>query len=159
MKFPGKVTFYRNKNAMAFGLIGPRWEEFGDKGHERVSKNGGILVSVAPAQGKQSYDWESKIDFALNPNEMGEVVYALRKGVEYRTVHDPAAGTDNAGKIQKWFDMRPQEKDGKKTGAFFIQLGSKENGETSKETLVIGGGEQAQLSALLNASIPVVYGW
>ncbi len=67
-------------------------------------REGAVFVDITSAKGKNVYDWENKITFALSVNDLGKILYGLRtarEGSEISLMHDPGAKSESAGKVRK----------------------------------------------------------
>lgn len=124
-KYSGQFPIYKNKAAAQFSYIPLRRDPKGN-----VSKNGGILVEVAPALTEDNYDWSQKISFAFgiadlcrlmeNPEAPPRLVHetpnsTLIKSLEFTPGTGNFAGTymmkvsetDSADKTKKKFCQVP----------------------------------------------------
>ena len=86
--------------AIGFGKPIYQWEKDGVKWKAR---EGAVFVDITSARGKNEYDWDNKITFALSVNDLGKLIYGLRTNNEdyLSLIHDPGAKSASAGKVRK----------------------------------------------------------
>lgn len=65
----GPLKFYKGLGAVQFTVLPPRWD---DKGY--MSKQGAILLEAAPSSGRQQWDWDQKITFAISITDICNLV-------------------------------------------------------------------------------------
>jgi len=99
--FPSSFNVYKGKGAVSFKPIGPTFTTYKQGPNKVVSREGTLLCEFAPAGlNPKEYDWTKKVSFALNLNECGEVL-RLKEGSTIEFNHDPAMGSNDAGKMMK----------------------------------------------------------
>lgn len=116
-------------------------------------REGAVFMEITSANGKNSYDWSSKIIFALSVGDMGKVLLGLSRAGKTEIMHDPHAKTDNANNIKKFLNVEVSDK-----GAVVScsQIG---NGERKSHSVPLGPDEVVTLRALLTRAISKSLNW
>ena len=73
---------YKTRSAAQFSFSTPRMKN----GKPRPGK---FFITAANAISKNSYDWDNKIQVAINVDECGKVIRCLTKGESQDFFHDP----------------------------------------------------------------------
>ncbi|XP_023537082.1 single-stranded DNA-binding protein WHY1, chloroplastic-like [Cucurbita pepo subsp. pepo] len=98
-------SIYKGKAALS---IEPRPPEFTpiDSGAFKVSRQGFVMLQLAPAAGVRQYDWSRKQVFSLSLTELGSLVsLGPRESCEF--FHDPYKGKSDEGKVRKILKVEP----------------------------------------------------
>jgi len=89
--YAASFNIYKKSAAAQFSLLPPRRDENG-----RVSKNGAVLVEMAPSIGEKTYDWKNKkLTFAFGVNDLVQFFDDPSSGKWGSFLHD------NDGQIKK----------------------------------------------------------
>lgn len=141
--YTGSFTIYKGKGAAQFSLIRPTRDEKG-----RVTRNGAVFLEAAPSNGKQSWDWEQKITFAIglpdictimdNPDSPKKLYH--EKDGHVKTI-EFLPGSDN------W------------KGTFLLNLYEKDGDISKKVSVPVSGGEYAVLLRMMLSVAPLMVGW
>lgn len=140
---PGVWKLYKSKGAAAFSLLTPLYDERG-----YMSKHGGILLEVAPGVGRQQWDWDSKITFALS---IADICNLIDSDPQKRRIFHQH--NDNP----KVLEFRQ----GKDQHAGTYMMGLSQGKGDSRRTLSVpfSNGEYQVLIRLLVQTIPLLLGW
>ncbi len=142
MTYPSSFNIYKRSAAAQFTLLPPRRDENG-----RISKNGAVLLEMAPSLGEKSYDWRNqKVTFAFAINDL------------CLFFDDP-----NSDKWGSFFHVNDSTNkkltishgEGKYVGTYMMSLSV---GET-RVNISLTGGEFNVLGRLFSAAIPSILGW
>ena len=116
--------------------------------------SGAVLIDAAPATGPNKYDWANKIVFALNPNDIGQILVGFGGG-KCDIYHDPNAGNaEKRNAVSKRLVLAAGTE-----GSFKFSL-SEKSGEVQKNvTIFIQPHEVLVLRALLVSALPKILGW
>ena len=140
---PGVLKLYKGKGAAAFSLLPPRWDE---KGY--MSKHGGVLLEVAPGVGRQQWDWNQKITFAISIADICNLLDA--DPAKRRIFHEHQDSP-------KVLEFRPGE--GQYAGTYTLNL-TEGKGDNRKSLMVpFSNGEYQVLMRLLMQTVPLLLGW
>jgi hypothetical protein len=84
---------YKGKAAMAIKPVAPVFNELAN-GNRILSKDGGMLLEIAPISGVREYDWTKKATFLLDPSECGEILcfHDMKASTEVGFLHDTFMG-------------------------------------------------------------------
>jgi len=115
-----------------------------------------VLLEAAKTIGKNKYDWDNVIVFALNQNDLGGLLYALENEASFESFHDPHKGSENQGKISKSLKLTPAE--GRK-GVFFLNLMHKEASKDVRVGLAINTADVQILKTLLKHALIKMFDW
>ena len=146
---------YKGKGAMNVKIIAPTWANLPNSNSLIVSKEGGLLIEMAPSTANaKEYDWTKKITFLLDATECGQLVYGVESGAEF--VHDPGALTPQAGKVTKRMKWNPAP-DNK---AVFVSLSISDaiKGDKSTVSIPVTWGEYMVIDSIMRYSIPKFLG-
>jgi len=115
---------------------------------------GAVFIEAAPAIGKNQYDWDNKIVFALGATDIGTFLTCLKQG-SFDIYHDPDAQTQQRGSRAKKLTLAS----GDTPGTFFIGL-TETSGDTKKEARISLQPHEARiLNNLLESALPRILGW
>lgn len=115
---------------------------------------GAVFIEAAPAVGKNKYDWDNKIIFALSANDIGMFLSGFKQG-KFEIYHDPDAQTERRGSRAKKLSLAS----GEQAGTFFLSLTEK-SGDTRKEARISLQPQEARiLNNLLESALPRILGW
>ena len=123
---------------------------------------GAVFVEAAPTIGKNTYDWDNKILFALGVNDIGKILahYTMTRQAASDTkplqiYHDPDAGTAKANSRPKKLTF------GRLTnlGSFSLSLSQKRGEDVSNIYIPLGADEAYTLFNLLTHAQAIVLGW
>lgn len=147
MKYPGTFPIYKKMGAAQFTLLPPRRDDNG-----RISKNGAVLLEVAKSAGEKSYDWKSKISFAIGMSDICNMLD--NPDSPPRLVHS-MPGSDTV----KALEFQPGE--GRYEGTFMLKLSENNKKENVNKfvTVPIGAGEYQMMMRLLMHASPQIVGW
>lgn len=119
-------------------------------------REGAVFLQAASAVGKNEYDWNNKIVFALSIQDMSKILLGLATGEEVKLMHDPGAKSETAGAVKKFLNI--SSPDGTVKGCIVI-LSQTTGGETRRHTVPMDGSELIALRQLLQTAIPRALGW
>jgi hypothetical protein len=156
MKYAAPLAFYRSKSAIRFSPMKPKWQS-GRGGNLNVDRLGAFLVEIALAKGKQLYDWENKLTFALSPAEAIAMFPGLKTEKGYRAMHDPHAGTENSRQTSKWFTAKLNAQSG--GIALSINIKEGKDAETQSQSIVVDGMDMLLLKTMVEGTVPYLFGW
>jgi hypothetical protein len=142
MPYPSSFNIYKRSAAAQFTLLPPRRDDNG-----RISKNGAVLLEMAPSSGVTTYDWRNKkVTFAFSINDL------------CLFFDDP-----NTDKWGSFFHVNDQTNkklvfshgEGKYTGTYMLSLSAGDE----RVSVSLTGGEFNVLGRLFSAAIPSLLGW
>ena len=142
----GKFVIYKGlkgTNGVFQFVLGPAIEK------EGKLNNGAIFVEAAPATGKNIYDWDKKIMFAISINDVVQIFGSANGEFKLTHVYD--------GEVKRLTVQKGQE-----YGYFMsITAGSEDgSGENNRAVKVpVSDGEYQVLRSLLMSSVPDIIGW
>jgi hypothetical protein len=140
--YAASFNIYKKSAAAQFSLLPPRRDENG-----RVSKNGAILVEMAPSVGDKAYDWKGKkLTFAFGMNDLVQFFDDPNGQKWGQFLHD------NDGQIKK---LSITHGEGKYEGTYMMGISSGDN----RISVSLSGGEFAVLHRLFSAALPKLLGW
>lgn len=158
-----KYAVYKGKAAMQMGLIGPTWK-FGPKGNGLaiLDREGVVLLEFASSNsggngvGDRSYDWSSKVNFALKATELGNFLdeKTLNKGFEL--FHDPGKGGENEGQQRK--TLKVQTLPDGSTYMISVSQSDKAGGK-SNVSVPVTGNEMQVIKHLVIYALPRLTGF
>ncbi|MAH45918.1 hypothetical protein CMI37_08805 [Candidatus Pacearchaeota archaeon] len=140
--YPSSFNIYKKSAAAQFTLLPPRRDDNG-----RISKNGAILLEMAPSVGEKSYDWKNKkVTFAFGINDLTSFF------------DDP-----NSDKWGSFFHVNDQTNkrltfspgEGKYAGTFMLSLAMGDD----RVSISLTGGEFNVLGRLFSSALPHLLGW
>ena len=147
----GVLKIYKNTGAAQFSLIPCRRDE--DRGF--VTKEGAVLVEVAPCDGKDANGnikalWDRKLKFAINIADLSNLMDTVNPKAS-RLFHKFQGNT-------KSLEFRPGQ--GKYEGTYMltVQQGSKPNLETVAVPLT-NGEYNMIMRLLIGVAAPKLIGW
>jgi hypothetical protein len=150
----GKYALYKNKSAVRFNLIPPK---FNDKGY--LSQEGGILVELSQgtgkdAQGNNAYNWEDKVMFSLGIPDIA----MLMENPWAPMTHVHEKGGTTTTKVLQFQQLEPKnDGDVPKIWAGYRQ--KDEAGAEKKIGCALTRGEHRVFMELLKNSVPIILGW
>jgi hypothetical protein len=115
---------------------------------------GAVFIEAAPTVGKNKYDWDNKIIFALSANDIGVILTGFRQG-KFDIYHDPDAQTNRRNTRGKRLSLES----GQQAGTFFLRLTEKAGEDTKKVNISLQAHEARILLNLLERALPKVLGW
>jgi len=140
--YAASFNIYKKSAAAQFSLLPPRRDENG-----RVSKNGAVLVEMAPSIGEKTYDWKNKkLTFAFGVNDLVQFFDDPSSGKWGSFLHD------NDGQIKK-LTITPGE--GKYQGTYMMGISS---GDV-RVSVSLSAGEFHTMGRLFNFALPKILGW
>lgn len=145
MARPGVLKFYKGSGAAAFSILPPRYNEAG-----YLDKQGAILLEAAPSVGRQQWDWDQKITFAISISDIAGMLDSdpTRRRIFHK--HD---------QTPKVLEVTPADPDGPHAGTFMMNL-SMGKGDTRRQIRVpFNNGEWTVLVRLLLHACPLLIGW
>jgi len=143
----GQLNFYKSKGAAQFSYLPPRYN---DRGF--VEKDGAILLEVAPGVGKQKWDWEQKISFAISIADITKIVGDFPEEGNLRLFHQH-------DKMPKAVEFAPGEGRYEGTWNMYISQGSNKLGNHRRVMVPLESGEFRLLVRLLVNMVPKLIGW
>ena len=86
-------SVYKGKAAMVVKPVAPTFNVLPHK-NRVLSKDGGMLIEIAPISGVREYDWTKKATFLLDPSECGEILcfHEMKAATEVSFLHDTFMG-------------------------------------------------------------------
>eukprot|EP01018_Ginkgo_biloba_P013969 Gb_03500 [translate_table: standard] len=156
---PSKVfvghTFYKGKAALNMKPKAPEFSTL-DSGGMKLSKEGGMYLTFAPAVGTRQYDWSKKQVFALSVAELGSLL-SLSSNESCEFFHDPFMGKSDAGQIRKVLQVVPVPNS---PGYFFsLSISNKLMNVNERFSVSITKAEFAVMQSTFNFILPYVMGW
>jgi len=148
--------FYRGTEKNFTGYDGENKQAIYDGKDGWKLRDGCVFVEMAPTIGKNVYDWDNKITFALSVNDMSQLLLGLRTGDEVKLMHDPGAGTDNKGQVSKY--MTFNSPNGTKIGGF-LYLTQIINDDKRNYKVPLSGAEVVALGELLRVALTRALAW
>lgn len=140
---PGIFKLYKKKGAAAFALLPPKYDERG-----YMIKHGAVLLEVAPGIGKQQWDWDQKITFAIS---LADICLLVDRDPEKRRIFHEH---NNKAKALNF-----QEGKGDWAGTFMMSL-SEGKGENRKTFSVpLTNGEFQIIIRTLAQLVPLLLNW
>jgi hypothetical protein len=157
--YPSKFSTHKKKGAIQMSPIMPSWESDA-KGNEKCTKEGALLIEVAPIEGEDAngnmrYDWASrKIAFALGVPDIANIIE--RTGTEFKLIHK-----NEAKQSTKTMNFKPGDENSDKYAGTMMLSFYEQQGDIAKEavTVPLSKGEWAVFVALLRWSLPFLLGW
>lgn len=137
---PGQFTVYKSTAVMKAGLILPDWGEE-KNGKRYLEKEGSIYIEATKALGKQTYDWNNKVGFAISANDICNL---MSDNTEKHRLFHQWKGTN------KTFQPFPG-----RDGSMMIAISNGDN----KITIPLDSGEWRAFQKLIKAALPVLIGW
>lgn len=139
--------------------------------NRRDKNDGCIFLEMAPAIGKNLYDWENgKIIMGLSMIDIPKILLYLRSpnhpsfqpternqkaDGKLHLYHDKGAGTASRGQDTTNLTIdKPQDRDN-----FFWSMQQKSHGETKTASVTVSHDEALAIGTLLQAAIPLLVMW
>ncbi len=119
-------------------------------------REGAVFLQASSAVGKNDYDWEKKIVFAMSVSDMSKVIQSLMTGEECKLMHDPGAKSESQGAVKKFLNIKSPQ--GTAVGVM-VSLSQTAGGETRTHTVPLDASEVIALRLLLQAAIPKALNW
>ena len=149
--YQGKTKDFTGEEALELGEGGRRRLKEGWKIRE-----GCVFMEITSAKGKNEYDWNSKIIFALSVNDIGQILFTLITGEETRLMHDPGAKTEAQGAVKKYMTISSPQ--GTSTGVL-ISAAQQSGGEKRSHTVPVSGAEVLVLRSLFQEATSKALAW
>lgn len=152
-RYCAKFTVHKGAmGAFQAAPIAPTWVE-DDKGNFKVSKEGAILIEMAPLLEKKDdnyyYNWKNKVSFALGVPDIQTILE--KNGTKFSLVHTGDSGT-------KSMLFSPGE--GQYEGSMNILLGGKsKEGTELKNKIALSQGEWIVFCRIVAESVRMILGW
>lgn len=143
MSRPGLLKLYKGKGAASFSLISPQYD---DRGF--MSKHGAILLEVAPSVGKQEWDWNQKMKFAIS---IADICSLADPNPDKRRIYHEHNDTP------KTLEFR--EGEGAYAGTFMMTLSEGKGASRKSFSVPLTGGEFRVLMGLFSSTVPLLLGW
>jgi len=147
-----QVSFHAMKSAVQMDFVPAKFNEVNKDGNTRrfLDKHGWLLIQMAMGD-KKVYDWNNKVTFALGIADLPHIYQAFinfraTKKMNLSLVHDPNAGTDDAGKVVKTLRLQ----DGQNQGTYALSITQKKDGQESRAYHYLKIGELKLLENLFN---------
>lgn len=113
-------------------------------------------MEITSAKGKNEYDWNSKIIFALSVNDIGQILHTLVTGEECRLMHDPGAKTEAQGAVKKYMTISSPQGT---TKGVMIHAAQQSGGEKRSHTVPVSGAEVLVLRTLFQEATAKMLAW
>ena len=142
ISYPASFNIYKRSAAAQFSIINPKVDSNG-----RISRNGAILLEMAPSKGEKSYDWrEQKLTFAFGINDITQFFDDPNSSKWGSFFHQ------NDGTNKK---LTISHGEGRYEGTFMMTLSSGDD----RVSVSLSGGEFQVLGRLFTAALPKILGW
>lgn len=148
--------YYNPENTKEKDFTGTIRERNGVKWKVR---EGAVFVDITSAKGKNEYDWDNKITFALSVNDIGKILFGLRtahKGSEIALMHDPGAKSESAGKVRKHIKFSSPQ--GPSAG-FLLSVTQVTGKEKRSHTVPLSPDEVLIVGTLLQTAVSRALAW
>lgn len=149
--YQGKTKDFTGEDALELGEAGRKRLKDGWKIRE-----GCVFMEITSAKGKNEYDWNSKIIFALSVNDIGQVLHTLVTGEECRLMHDPGAKTEAQGAVKKYMTISSPQGTSK---GVMIHAAQQSGGEKRSHTVPVSGAEVLVLRTLFQEATAKMLAW
>jgi len=145
-------AIYKSNGAAKFSMLPPRHNE---KGY--VERAGAIFLEVAPASGKQEWDWDKKIAFAIGVQDICNLIDTNLQSDEKRRrlFHDQSKNPGSSNNSVKTLEFEP----GQWAGTFMMKVSEKDGDAWRNVTVPITDGEYKVIRGLLTQSVSTLLGW
>lgn len=140
---PGVLKFYKGTGAAAFSLIPPQYDNGG-----YMSKQGAVLLEAAPSVGKQQWDWDQKITFAISIQDVADMLDSDAKKRRIYHKHQDTA---------KVLEFVPGQGDYAGTFMMNLSLGTGDNRKVVR--VPFSNGEWTVLVRMLLSACPLMLAW
>lgn len=142
-KRPGIWKIYKGKGAAAFTLLTPKYDERG-----YMIKHGAILLEVAPSVGRQQWDWNQKMKFAISLADICNLIDAdpNKRRIFHKHNENPKVLEFHAGT-------------GDFEGTYMLTLSEGSGGSRKQYSVPFTNGEYQVLIRLLIQTVPLLIGW
>ena len=121
------------------------------------AREGSVFLEMASASGKNQYDWNNKITFALSVADMSEIIYFLTTDKETKIMHDPGAKTEKQGSVHKYLNFTSPE--GVIEKGCLVQLTMVEGDKKTSHMVPLSPDECIAMRFLLQAGIARALNW
>jgi len=148
---PAPYTFYKGKAAMRLSIIPPKEVQ---KGQYSNTDPGMILMEIAPAKGKQSYDWDNKIVFSLSPAEVATIEVNRLMKKETSLFHDPNMKSDKQGQVTKSLKISQTD-----SGGYMFTLFETNNGNKHHVSIILSAAEYYLFRMLVENGVLKTLAW
>lgn len=149
-------SIYKGKSAMQVAPLAPTFEQLGTA--QTTARDGGLLLTFAPASGPKAYDWAQKQLFSVGVTELGELLAAFGHGAATRSLefyHDPGKGGPSEGQTAKKLQVSPLGKD----DVMFNLSVSTKGQEASRLSVPVTSAELEVLCSIARFVIPRALGF
>jgi hypothetical protein len=168
-KAPIQYSLFKGVNGKLGALRLNLKKAYSDHGRDR--DDGCIFLEMAPAVGKNVYDWENgKVIMALSIIDIPKILMYLRSPKhsmfqpnernqkadgKLHIYHDKGAGTANRGKDTTNLTIdKPQDKDN-----FFWSVYKKSGDTTKTASVTVSHDEALAIGTILQEAIPLLLAW
>jgi hypothetical protein len=121
-------------------------------------KSGAILIEITNGAGNNVYEWQNKISFALDANDLSAIINTFARGDKLRLLHDPNIKSQRQGQLIKILEF-----DVGKDGGYLLKVSQSSRGEGDDKSLrhmvPLSGDEVRILRILFGAVIPKLLAW
>jgi hypothetical protein len=141
------MKFYKSLGAAQFTLLPVKRND-----KEFVEREGGILVEVAPGDGKRdnpNWDWDRKISFAISFNDICNLLD--QDPAKHRIFHKHKDSP-------KTLHFQPAT-DERYAGTFMLQLAMGSGSNRQAVSVPITNGEHGAIMRMLVAALPKLVAW
>ncbi|MHA1290606.1 MAG: hypothetical protein ACTSPB_24745 [Candidatus Thorarchaeota archaeon] len=148
---PAPYTFYKGKAALRVTIIPAKEVQ---NGQYTNTEPGMILLEIAPAKGKQSYDWDKKIVFSLNPAEVASIEVNRLSKKATSLFHDPNMKSDKQGQVTKSLKINSVQ-----NGGYAFNFLESNNGTKHNVSIVLSASEYYLFRMLIENGVLRTLGW
>lgn len=123
--------------------------------HKSRRDIGAVFLSAAPTIGNNIYDWEQKINMALNLSDIATILNTFRSpNNEILLWHDKFKGTNRENEIVTKLTIKRSENQGWRWG-----LGRRINGKWRYINIPVTDGETVEIRILLERAVARILAW
>lgn len=120
-------------------------------------REGAVFLEATSPSGKNSYDWDQKVNIALSITDMSKLVLGLTTGRKVEILHDPGMRTQAQGAVIKRLGLESPK--GIQEGGAILTASQTIGQDTVRHTVPLSPDECLAMRTLLMAAIPRALAW